>query len=861
MFYSAGREKAGRQGTRKFPLKRALVSTLLLLKFSPTLAEEQFNTSFIHGDASSVAALSASDDILPGSYPFDIYVNAERVDHKDVEFRKTDPAKPIQVCIPVKDYLAYGIELQKLSGDPADCFDLPAHLQGASVTYDAAIQKVDISVPQIFMIPTPKGAISSRLYDDGINAAFINYNFSGSKNRTKNSGDSDYLYTSTQNGLNLGRWRLRNNSNWQKQSEGPGKLTSVATWAETDIVPWRSRVQVGQRSTSNAVFDSFQFRGVQLFSVPEILPDSLRGYAPVVRGVARSNARVEIRQNGYTVYSTNVAPGPFELSDIYPSTLSGNLAVTVFEADGSKQNFIVPFSSISNMLRAGIWEYALTAGKYQDGSGNSYQPRFIQGTVSRGMGGDYTPYGGLLVADHYRSAVLGVGKSLGMFGAASFDTAWSDTELASGDRKQGASFRFLYSKSLNAMGTELQIAGYRYSTSGYYDFSDAVTERASYENGQYRNEYDDTTASSDGMPSWANTTKNYYYSDRYNNKRQRVELTVSQHLGPVSLYSTLTNQTYWGSGNRDRTLQVGLNSMYKDVSYGLFVQDSRSNYGQKDRTMNLTLSVPFTVFGQKPVTASLNMAHSKQSGDSYSTGMGGSLLDDNRLNYYLQTGHAENGGQTTMADVGYMGSMGNAQVGYSWNENYSQSSLNLSGGVLAHRGGVTLSQPMQNTIVLVEARDAKGVRLENQPGVAVDRFGYAVMTSATAYRHNRVALNTEDIGAGLDIPLAARDVVPTYGAISRVTFETRTGQSLLLHLKIAEGNYPAIGATVFNDAGANIGTVGTTGTAYVSGVSEHQHLQVKWGEGAGSACEVVLPGFKDLNAAGYQELSLACTPK
>ncbi|WP_233208997.1 fimbria/pilus outer membrane usher protein, partial [Erwinia sp. B116] len=522
---------------------------------------------------------------------------------------------------------------------------------------------------------------------------------------------------------------------------------------------------------------------------------------------------------------------------------------------------IVPFSSISNMLRAGIWEYALTAGKYQDGSGNSYQPRFIQGTVSRGMGGDYTPYGGLLVADHYRSAVLGVGKSLGMFGAASFDTAWSDTELASGDRKQGASFRFLYSKSLNAMGTELQIAGYRYSTSGYYDFSDAVTERASYENGQYRNEYDDTTASSDGTPSWANTTKNYYYSDRYNNKRQRVELTVSQHLGPVSLYSTLTNQTYWGSGNRDRTLQVGLNSMYKDVSYGLFVQDSRSNYGQKDRTMNLTLSVPFTVFGQKPVTASLNMAHSKQSGDSYSTGMGGSLLDDNRLNYYLQTGHAENGGQTTMADVGYMGSMGNAQVGYSWNENYSQSSLNLSGGVLAHRGGVTLSQPMQNTIVLVEARDAKGVRLENQPGVAVDRFGYAVMTSATAYRHNRVALNTEDIGAGLDIPLAARDVVPTYGAISRVTFETRTGQSLLLHLKIAEGNYPAIGATVFNDAGANIGTVGTTGTAYVSGVSEHQHLQVKWGEGAGSACEVVLPGFKDLNAAGYQELSLACTPK
>ena len=94
-------------------------------------------------------------------------------------------------------------------------------------------------------------------------------------------------------------------------------------------MPWRSRLVMGQASTNNSVFNSFQFRGVQLSSVDDMLPDSLRGYAPVVRGVAATNARVEIRQNGYVIYSTNVAPGPFEIHDVYPHTNNGDLQVTV----------------------------------------------------------------------------------------------------------------------------------------------------------------------------------------------------------------------------------------------------------------------------------------------------------------------------------------------------------------------------------------------------------------------------------------------------------------------------------------------------------------------------------------------------
>ncbi|MDI5829478.1 fimbria/pilus outer membrane usher protein, partial [Salmonella enterica subsp. enterica serovar Kentucky] len=38
-------------------------------------------------------------------------------------------------------------------------------------------------------------------------------------------------------------------------------------------------------------------------------PNSQRGYAPTIRGIARSNAQVIVRQNGYIAYQTAVSPG------------------------------------------------------------------------------------------------------------------------------------------------------------------------------------------------------------------------------------------------------------------------------------------------------------------------------------------------------------------------------------------------------------------------------------------------------------------------------------------------------------------------------------------------------------------------
>ncbi|MGG7399184.1 fimbria/pilus outer membrane usher protein, partial [Escherichia coli] len=83
------------------------------------------------------------------------------------------------------------------------------------------------------------------------------------------------------------------------------------------------------------IFDSIPFRGVMLGADENMVPYNQREFAPVIRGVARTQARVEVRQNGYLIQSQTVSPGAFAITDL-PVTGSGSdLQITVIESDGT----------------------------------------------------------------------------------------------------------------------------------------------------------------------------------------------------------------------------------------------------------------------------------------------------------------------------------------------------------------------------------------------------------------------------------------------------------------------------------------------------------------------------------------------
>lgn len=95
-----------------------------------------------------------------------------------------------------------------------------------------------------------------------------------------------------------------------------------------------------------------------------------------------------------------------------------DLTVTVTEADGSKHVSTQAYSTLPVMLRAGALRYEVNVGRYSNGgyTNGAEAPMFGAATLVYGLPHYVTLYGGSLVSEHYMTAALGSGLSLGYWG-------------------------------------------------------------------------------------------------------------------------------------------------------------------------------------------------------------------------------------------------------------------------------------------------------------------------------------------------------------------------------------------------------------------------------------------------------------
>lgn len=137
-----------------------------------------------------------------------------------------------------------------------------------------------------------------------------------------------HSYLGLNGGANLGAWRFRHGGNLSNGDQAGISYQSVLTNLQRSIVSMKSQLVLGDAYTAGTIFDSVGFRGVQMSSDERMYPKSQRGYAPVVRGIASSNARVQIRQNGKVLRETNVATGAFAVGDLRSGNASFQQSLT-----------------------------------------------------------------------------------------------------------------------------------------------------------------------------------------------------------------------------------------------------------------------------------------------------------------------------------------------------------------------------------------------------------------------------------------------------------------------------------------------------------------------------------------------------
>jgi len=847
--------KSTRQTFKRKPLCSMILVMLAALppcaayaqKKPTVLAQAQFNDSFLQrkdGKSLDLSRFKNGNPVQAGTYRADIYVNETWTGRSDVVLRSVDGDPNNASFCPDRAFLDMaGVNFEKLSPEalaaikqatPESCLNIEELIPSATASFDNAELRLNVSLPQISLRRKARGYVSPEFWDRGVNAAILGYNFNTYRTSTPGSPSSSSYYLGLNGGINVGDWRLRNFSAVTKQSGGQTRFQNTATYLQRELIDLKSQLTVGDTYTAGQYFDSFSFRGVRVASDDRMLPDSLTGYAPVVRGVAKTNAKVTVSQGNNILYETTVAPGQFEINDLYATGYGGDLSVVITEADGSRSSFTIPYASVAQLLRPGVGRYSVTAGRTRNGG--ALQANFVQATYERGMTNSLTLFGGAQAANDYLSAVGGAALNTEV-GAFSASVTQSHAKVSDQDTRSGQSYRADYSKLLRDSGTNLSLAAYRYSSSGFLRLQDLLQAK-------------DRAAK--GFP-----------GSQIDRQRSQLQLLVNQSLGEKngSFYLSSSMQNYWNRDGSTMQYQAGYNNSWKTISYSFYVQR------QKELTTGTTSTQYFTSatmpLGREVHSPTLTASVSKDSsgGTSLQSTLNGVLGDDNAFSYGVNA--SKNPGSSNGSVNGqYRAAYANVGGSYGYSSGgATQMSAQASGAIVVHPGGVTLAQSVGETIGIVEARDAEGAML-NTAGVRVDGRGYAVVPYLTPYRLNEVAIDPKGSSTDVELAMTSQRVAPRSGAVVMLKYPTVSGRSILFQVTLPNGDAVPFGAEVLDGEGNSIGLAGQGGRVFVRASNEDAgRLVVKWGQAATEQCSVqyqLPPRPKDAKGIVFDTAEARC---
>ena len=807
-----------------------------LLEIKPAWAESPmaFQSGFMHQGAGQPAdagylalqVLANAQDVGPGRYRVEVRVNQEYQGLHDIEFTQAGTAS-LSPCLSADLLARFGVRLDAVA-DPelleAGCVDVTALIPGARTDFDGGRLQLGISIPQIAMRRDVIGHVDPERWDEGINAAFVNYQVSAQQGSSRYGGNNNSQDVYLNAGVNLGAWRFRTNQTGTQGSHGDRQWSRAYTYAQRDLPGMNANLTLGEAFTGGDVFKSLPITGALIATDTAMLPDVLQGYAPIIRGVALTRARLEVRQNGYPIYSTYVSAGPYEIDDLSTGGGSGELEIVLTEADGQVRRFIQPYASLGNLLREGTWRYNAAVGRYNAAS-HIDDPLLWQGTIAMGLGGGKTVYGGLLAGEYYRATNVGLAQDLGAIGALALDVTRSAADIDSADvaSVQGMSYAIKYGKTFPTR-TSLRFAGYRYSTEGYRDFDEAVRQRS--QDSSYRG-----------------------------SRRSRMEAAVYQNIGTRSSVNlTLSQEDFWRTDYQRRQFQFSFNTQYQRVTYSLFASQSLSDkQDYSDRQVGLSVSLPLDLGHSASATFDL-----QKNGDSFSqrASVSGNL-DQSRLSYRAAVANEDGLQRSAELSLGYQTPVGSFGAGLNQGTEYRNLSINASGAALLHGDGIEFGPYMGETAGLIHVPGVKNVGINNAPGVRTSEDGYALAPYLRPYRVNQIELDTDQLGPEVEIDNGTAQVVPRRGAVVKSTFAAHAVNRLVITASF-NGQPLPFGAQVVDADKAVLGIVGQAGQVMLSTHDQPQSLEVRWGDQSEQQCRLEVDPQGMEQAQGYRLQTLAC---
>ncbi|EPC6046159.1 fimbrial assembly protein [Serratia sp. OLHL2] len=784
--------------------------------------EIQFNTDVLDvNDRKNIdlSQFSRGGYIMPGSYSMVVHVNKSDLSEQPVAFYAPDDDRNgSRACLApaLVEQLGLKEEMRKKLNwwHQGECLD-ETSLPGMEARGDLASSALYLSIPQAYLDYVSDDWDPPARWDEGIPGVLLDYNLNMQTQKQLRYGTrSDSVSGNGTAGANLGAWRLR--ADWQanfNRQTGTGQGTEKRLdwsryYAYRAVSALRAKLTVGEDYLDSGLFDSFRFGGVSLRSDDNMLPPNLRGYAPEVTGVAKSNAKVTISQQGRVLYETTVAAGPFRIQDLNDA-VSGDLDVRVEEQDGSVQEFKMNTASIPYLTRPGSVRYKLAAGKPSDMDHRYRGPLFGTGEFSWGISNGWSLYGGALLGGDYNALAMGIGRDLMLLGALSFDVTQSRAKLPySGETLSGASYRLSYSKSFDELDSQVTFAGYRFSEQNFMSMSEYLEARE--------------------------------YGRRFGNSKEMYTITYNQQLRDLGLsaYLNYNHQTYWDRPANDRySLTL---SRYFDLgrfkSLSLSLSAYRNRYNERnDDGAYLSLSVPWGRGATLSYNATLDRNDSSHRVGYYDR------IDD-RSNYQINAGGSRSGASLS----GYYnrdGDLARMSANASYQQDrYSAFGLSAQGGMTltAEGGALHRSNMAGGTRLLLDTEGVAGVPVRGYgSAIATNRWGKAVVVDVNSYYRNKASIDLDKLSDSTEATKSVVQATLTEGAIGYRKFEVIAGEKAMAVIKLADGSEPPFGATVLNARKQETGIVNDGGSVYLSGINAGESMTVHWNGAA--QCRVQMP--------------------
>ncbi|WP_297203656.1 fimbria/pilus outer membrane usher protein [uncultured Pluralibacter sp.] len=775
--------------------------------------------------------------VMPGDYPLTLNVNGAEVRDISVTFfTPADDPHGSVACLTPEMTALFGLkesEVSKLAWQRIggrQCLDKTS-LPGMSAAGDLATGSLRISVPQAYLeYSAPDWDPPSR-WDEGVAGLLFDYSLNATRQFLKRGDSSTSISGNGTVGANAGPWRLR--ADWQAQRYTSRSYTQQSMqWSRyylyRALPTLGAKLTLGESDLDSGLFDSFRFAGASLATDDSMLPPNLQGYAPEVTGVARTNAKVVISQQGRVIYQTQVASGPFRIQELNQAT-RGTLDVRVEEADGRVQTFTVDTADVPYLTRPGMVRYKLAAGRPTDWKHRIQGDPFTTGEFSWGISNGWSLFGGGITAKQYTALASGIGRDLLAFGAVSFDVTESRARLPGGKEKHGGSYRLSYSKRFEKIGGQVTFAGYRFSERDFMSMSDYLEAR-----------FHDRE--------WGMTR---------GRQKELYTITASKAFSDLkmNLYGNYSHRTYWDRPDQDRyslTLSKYLDvGRWKDISLSLTGYSSES-WGIKDNGMYVNVSVPWGSSG----SLSYSGQTSRDGGTTQTAGWYDSIDANN--SYSLQAGRSSDSQSTGSGYFTHIGDLARGSLSASYSEgSYSSLGMSLQGGMTATRYGAALHPEGTNgeTRLMIDTGDAAGVPLKNSgPVQKTNMFGKAVITGLGNYWRNSVAVDVDMLGDDMEASHPLTELTMTEGAIGYRKLDIMLGRKLMAVVKFADGSSPAFGSVLWRGS-HQTGVIDDGGSVWLAGVEPGAKMELR--ENESPICGITIPQKLPAKETG-QLLLLTC---